>query len=389
MEALRRANASAIRARPLADWLPRLEASDAGGSRALAVDCGRCRASTAPVALGFTTLTTLDLDEPGRVTLSGLLADVRQAYASPESLYLATDHWSRTGRDVHTYLHRFRLSSGVPEYEGSGGVRGSLLGQFSMDDEDGHLRVATTTWGTAATGSTNQVFVLRPQDGRLQVVGRTDALAEGERIFAARFEGPRGYLVTFRQVDPLFTLDLRDHTRPRVAGELKIPGFSTYLHPLGSGHLLAVGREITDTPSGWQLLGGVALQVFDVSRPDDPRLAHRHVVGTTGATGSSALGDHRAFNYFPSRGTLALPFSEYGRGGFRTWVELFRVDAQQGIGPAGTVELADVARSWAPVRRSVMMDDYVYAIGGGGVKVAPLARPDRAVAVVPFPEPGR
>jgi len=223
------------------------------------------------------------------------------------------------------------------------------------------------------------------------VAGELTGLAAGERIFSARFEGPRGYVVTFRQIDPLFTLDLSDPSRPRAVGELKVPGFSTYLHPMGEDHVLAIGREVVDRTQG-QAFAGVALQVFDVSNFADPRLLHKHVLGTAGSQ-SDALYDHKAFNFFAARALLGIPFSDWAPGrAFRSSLDVFRVTTAGGITPLGSVDHSDLVApgassgyGWTPyVRRSVMIDDFVYSISSGGLKVS-TAGDFRSVAVVPFP----
>jgi hypothetical protein len=147
-------------------------------------------------------------------------------------------------------------------------VAGHLLNQFAMDEYEGFLRVATTTgtpWG--GDGSESQVVVLAERDGVLTQVGSVGNMGEGERIYSVRFIGETGYVVTFRQVDPLYVLDLRDPERPVISGELKIPGYSAYLHPLGDGLLLGVGQ---DADSDGRVLGAKAT-MFDVSDPANPR----------------------------------------------------------------------------------------------------------------------
>src|SRR5262249_50020037 len=127
---------------------------------------------------------------------------------------------------------------GKPRFEARGTIRGTVLNQFAMSEHNGYLRVATSdNWAT------NDLYVLRSTGGRLETAGLLTGLGKNERIFAVRMLGDRGYVVTFRRTDPLFTLDLSNPNRPEVAGELHIDGFSTYLHPLGKHHLLAIGQD--------------------------------------------------------------------------------------------------------------------------------------------------
>jgi len=183
-----------------------------------------------------------------------------------------------------------------------------VLNQYSMSEYQGRLRVATTTSGVGSSigssESANNVFVLESQNGVLEIVGRAENIAPGESIQSARFVGPRGFLVTFRQIDPLFTLDLSDPTQPTIVGQLKVPGFSTFIVPMDSDHLLTVGQYV---PQDNRAAGGVQLSIFDISDFAHPSLMSSQVIGQ-GAS-SEALFDPKAFTYFPEQNLLALPVS--------------------------------------------------------------------------------
>jgi hypothetical protein len=407
-EELRQKNRKILQATKLEDWLPTvLEGSPGGALRAVSLPCGSFQAATAPVRLGLTDVVTLRLDHLTEgIQPSPLLHDVSLAYASTESLYLTTPHYWRVplgtfpGMKTFTYVHRFDLRRpDEVRYVASGGVAGQVLNQFSLDEEKGHLRVATVSerWETPERPvSTNHVSVLATQGGRLEQVGETEPLAPGERIFSARFEGARGYLVTFRRVDPLFTLDLRDPRQPRVVGELEVPGFSTYLHPLSADNILAIGTDVTEQGR----VNGLQLQIFDVSDMAHPRQRHKVVLGGPWAS-SEAAQNHKAFNYFNSRSLLAIPLSDYNinsrRYEFRSSLEVMRVDPAHGFAPLGSVDHSDLVDpdsyrgypwGWTPaVRRSVMMDDFVYSISYGGLKVHSVANLGHALVTIPLPEP--
>jgi beta propeller domain-containing protein len=391
-------NVTRIRATRLEDWLPRFTEND----RAVPQECGSYYAANVSARLGFTTVTTLDLSRLASQR-STLLEQADEVYASKERLYVTARHtWTTPTsptqvRQDHTFLFQFDLGQdgGAARYAAAGGVAGHLADLFSLDEEGGFLRVATTreTWvGWTQRDLTNNLFVLRPRDGRLEVVGELAGLARDERIYSARFDGGRGFVVTFRQVDPLFTFDLANPRSPRVVGELKIPGFSTYLHPLDRDHLLAIGREVA--PDGRQQ-GGVQLQLFDVTDFANPVVRHRYTLGSP-SSASEASYDHKAFNYFASRGLLGLPFSDWSaarREPYLSTLELLRVSLAGGIVPAGSIDHADLLSGtegryagWSPtIRRSVMMDDYVYTVSYGGLKVHDTRDLSRAVATVPFP----
>jgi Beta propeller domain len=399
LERARAQNVTRIRAASLDDWLPRFSENGAEVSR----ECASYYATNVSARAGFTTVTSLDLARLASQR-STLLNQADEVYASKERLYLTARHtWTAPAREGqvrqnHTYVFQFDIAQdgGPARYVAAGGVAGHIADQFSLDEEGGFLRVATTreTWvGWGRRDVTNNLFVLRPNGSRLEVVGELAGLARDERIYSARFEADRGYVVTFRQVDPLFTFDLANPRAPRVAGELKIPGFSTYLHPLDRDHLLAIGREVA--PDGRQF-GGVQLQVFDVTNFASPVVQHRHTLGTTSAASSEASYEHKAFTYFASRHLLGLPFSDWSparRSTFISTLELLTVSPAGGIAEAGSIDHSDLVRGtegyytgWTPrIRRSVMMDDFVYSLSYGGLKVHDTRNLSRAVATIPFP----
>jgi uncharacterized secreted protein with C-terminal beta-propeller domain len=230
-------------------------------------------------------------------------------YASQDALYLAAPHnWNDRWSD--TAIHRFDISDPLdPSYFGGAFVKGMLLSQWSLSEHDGYLRVATTDWSEWPTVSSVTVFepiadeteddAVRPS-GSLEQVGRVTGLGATESIFAVRFAGDVGYVVTFRQVDPLYVLDLSDPTDPRQVGELKIPGFSRYLHPLSGGLLLGIGRD-ADPETGWER--GLQATLFDVSDPANPTQISVLPLGEDAY--SPVEHDHRAFRYHD--GTAWIP----------------------------------------------------------------------------------
>jgi hypothetical protein len=403
-------NEEAIRSSSLSDWLPPLERRSADGTvETLGRDCHAIHLSKASARLGFATVLTLNpVDSSQRPAQTSVVGEVSEIYASKRSLYLASNHWWwQAGFPPYTYLHKFDLSQpDRVEYRASGGVPGTILDQFSMDeDEQGSFRIATTLSGADESGrwqTVNHVRVLAEHKGRLEEVGRTEDLAPGERIFSARFVGERGFVVTFRQVDPLFTLDLSDPRNPRKVGELKVPGFSTYLHPIDRDHLLAIGQDVPEN-GGWPRR--VKLSLFDVSDFANPKEKFTQLVGEAHGF-SEALHDHRAFTWFASRSTLAIPFVDYRPwwSSDSTWstftseVRVFRVDPVRGISALGSVPVKDMyerysTHSWDAygrwyARRSVVVDRYVYAISSAGIRVAPLEDPERPLKTVEFDAAG-
>jgi uncharacterized secreted protein with C-terminal beta-propeller domain len=395
LERLRSKNAKTIKAASLDAWLPRVFEPAGQGLQQVPRDCASFFATNVPASFAFTTVSTLDLTDLARDHTT-ILNAADEVYASADALYLSARHYwfsvpSETQvREDHTYLFKFDIASDKRRvrYVASGGVPGHIVDSVAMDEEDGFLRVATTrqTWlGWRLQASTNNVFVLRSTGTELTRIAEISGLARDERIYSARFEGPRGYLVTFRQVDPLFTLDLSVPTSPRVAGELKVPGFSTYLHPIDRDHLLTMGRDTT----------GAQLQIFDVSNFASPTLQHRYVLGTASSS-SEAESEHKAFTYFASRGLLAIPFTDYTAARsfrFSSTLQVLRATAAAGIIPLGSIDHGDLLQGtssrgyfgWTPqIRRSVMMDDYVYSISYGGLKVHDTRNLSTPIATLVF-----
>ena len=411
-------NERIIRSHNLGDWLKkgRIRRPD-GTVEAWSRDCRDFHRTNAPSRLGFVTVASIDLDAavtqaPGITTL---VAQTDLVYATATSLYLSARHWwwwEDAGQTDYSYVHKLELSQPHrAHYVASATIEGQPLNQFSFDEHEGVLRVATTLtrrvkdessrWGRTETSS--RVSTYAQQGGQLALLGQSEELAEDERIFSARFLGNKGYVVTFRQTDPLFTFDLSDPAHPRKVGELKVPGFSTYLHPLGDTHLLAIGEHRAEDGS-WNSRA-IKLTLFDVSDLAHPREAFTRMVGTS-SSGSEALYDHKAFNYFAAKGLLAIPFMDWNWSnqggsywdGFTSDLRVFRVDPATGIVPVGTLGMSDLFRTvnysqWSytyvpSVRRSVMADDYVYAITDAGVRVSHVSQLSQPLATTRF-DPSR
>jgi uncharacterized secreted protein with C-terminal beta-propeller domain len=294
---------------------------------------------------------------------------------------------------MSTVIHKFELDPSLPEpvrYSASGEVKGWTLDQFSMSEFDGYLRVASTEfdwwWGTTPEEEAASSVTVLADDGsgNLAQVGHVGGLGPGEQIFAVRFMGLRGYVVTFEQIDPLFTLDLSDPTDPTVVGELEVTGFSSYLHPVGDEWLLAVGQEADE--EGRVL--GLAVSIFDVRDFADPKLAHRYLVEDEERawSWSEALSDHHAFTYH--RGVLSIPIYLWKAEGRFSGLLVLAIDPNEGIWELGRIDHQDLARNdhhpW--MRRSVYIEDAIYSLSSAGVKVNSLFNPEVEIAKVPFGE---
>lgn len=258
----------------------------------------------------------LDLDRPEQAfQVSAYLGSGQTIYASTKHLYVAISRTVPSGDTYknETHVYKFRLDQGNVVYIGEGSVPGHLLNQFSMDEHNGYFRIATTNgnmWDTGANRSTNDVYVL---DEQLKTIGSLNDLAPGERIYSVRFMGNRAYMVTFRNVDPLFVIDLHSPTKPAVLGQLKIPGYSDYLHPYDDNHLIGFGKETVEIPSKGMgqdatmaFYQGMKIAMFDVTDVTNPKELFKEVIGDRG-TGSELLYNHKALLFDKSRGLMAFP----------------------------------------------------------------------------------
>lgn len=280
-----------------------------------------------------------------------------------------------------THLHKFDIGANPDTalYVASGTVAGNIKDQFSLDERAGAVRVTTTEQRgyAVAKGTTlppnanlprtaNHVFALEEKGGALVTVGDVGDLAPGESIMSTRFVGDAAYVVTFLQKDPLFVIDMKNPRALSVLGQLTIPGFSSYMHPIDDTHLLTIGRD-----------GGLALQIFDVTNPAAPTQSHKFVY-TNDYGYSEAESNHKAFTYFADKKLLAFPFTGYGPTSMKSTLELFKIDAAAGIQRVGAVDHTSffgntVNRGYCggyyepSVRRGIFLDNVVYSVSYGGV----------------------
>lgn len=319
-----------------------------------------------------------------------------------------------------THVHKFEFATdpGFPNYVASGTVVGNVKDQFSLDDRNGYLRIATSesrmyldqdgkyvqptfpgqTGGALDRPQTvNHVFVLGANGGWLDLVGDVGELAPNEQIYSVRFVDGRGYVVTFRRVDPLFVLDLNNPTAPSKIAELKIPGFSEYMHPLDATHILTIGRDATSTGQAQ----GLQLQIFDVTNGANPVLAHKFTYTGAEYGHSEAENDHKAFTYFADRKLLAFPYYAYSpsspNGGMHSSLELFNVDTTAGFAKLGAIDHTDLVSKnptgycggyYGPeVRRGVFLDSFVFSVSYGGVVAKDTNNLAAAGAKLPLPAP--
>ena len=350
------------------DWIPGYTLRDGAGtqmSKGRLVDCAQLARPDVFSGLDTVAVSSFDIGSAleSRKTV-GVIAGGQQIYASNTSTYVSTTEWSSDGSPATTNLHKFvTAKSGAITYTGSGVVPGTLLNQYAMSEYDGVLRVASTVserrgWVNSRQVTEGVVTTLHEQDGALRQLGQVGGLGreDNESIQAVRFIENRGYVVTFRQTDPLYVLDLRDAAAPKVLGELKIPGYSGYLHPVGENLLLGVGQSGSEqTPDGQT---GVQFSLFDISDPSEPRRIDKQ---TYGGGAAAAEFDPKAFLHWQPRNLIIAPTylhgDHQGRGAF-SGVVLLRA-TEKGLTELGRLATADAHGN---VNRSLVIGDTVYLL---------------------------
>lgn len=247
-----------------------------------------------------------DVEAKYRVLLNGYATNM---YVSQKTMYITMPHGEWWQDKEKTIIHRIVIQGSTINFQASGIVPGRVLNQFSMDEYKGFFRIATTN-GQVIRGretSSNNVYVLNED---LKIVGLLENLAPGERIHSARFMGDRCYLVTFKKVDPLFTIDMSHPENPRILGKLKIPGYSDYLHPYDEKHIIGIGKETIEAEEGdFAWYQGLKISLFDVSNVKSPKEIDKLIIGDRG-TDSPALRDHHSILFDRNRNLLVVPILE-------------------------------------------------------------------------------
>lgn len=359
-----------------------------------------------PNYLNIISVSMSDYDK--KIDKEVLLGGSENVYASLDNLYIANTTYERDDTILEemfdyfwpskemTTLYKFTLDNGDITYDTQGQVDGWVLNQFSMDEYNDYFRIATTQGHVSRSGvsSTNNVFVL---DNELEVVGSVENIAPGEQIYSARFMGDKGYVVTFEKVDPFFTFDLSDPTNPQIIGQLKIPGYSDYLHPLDENHIIGLGKNAVESTSGdFSWYQGVKLAIFDVTDFSSPKELDTIEIGDRG-TDSYALYDHKAFLFDKEKQLLVIPvavaeispedkaFSKeknvYGDFTFQG-AYVYRVTVEKGFEFLGRVTHYgdDFSKDQyyyyygdnKAIQRSLYIDDVLYTVSGSMIKMNEL-----------------
>jgi Beta propeller domain len=381
------------------DWRPsyKLRRGRTGAlARRALVRCTSIQRSAVFSGLNSLTVLTIDVDKGlDPVDSDAVMTDGQTVYASKDSLYVATQkaiaeqpNSERPPAEEHTEIHKFDISKpDETTYEGGGVVTGTLLNQYSMSEQAGYLRVASTQaplwWAPGADRpSESFVTVLKQDGGALKQVGRVGGLGKGERIYAVRFLGDVGYVVTFRQVDPLYTIGLSDPESPKLLGSLDLLGYSAYLHPAGDGLLLGVGQSATAEGR----TQGTQVSLFDISDPANPaRLSNRVVAA---GSSSSAEFDPHAFLWWDPLKLAVVPVDIYEERSQFSGAIGFHATRADGVTETGRLQHPSDAGYSSPITRSLVVGQRLFTVSAAGVMASDLATfAQRGFVALPAPQP--
>ena len=382
-------------------------------------DCSDFAAPEDALNRGYTSIFTIDLiSEELDFEADHIVGNWPLVYSSQDTLIITENAWDWWWFWDHddlmesTNIHTFDISQpGETTYAGSGRVDGTILDQFSISEYEGVVRVATTTgqwgrwWMENPAPMENHVITLSHAldvdtgKTRLLEMGRVDGIAYNETIWSARFVEDRAYIVTFENMDPLWTIDLSNPTSPTIMGELKVPGVSTYIHPLSDDAILTIGLGPADEETGLGLdWSNTRLSLFNVSNFSDPQETQTLSLSpvedpTDGWTWawSEATWEHKAFQYWAPKGMLAVPLNTYRYDYYYDedghyhyeydWVSKLMIVniTEEGMELHGEVDHSQFYDTeeyhwWSSynIRRSIFMGDYIYAISHAGVTVTHL-----------------
>lgn len=376
------------------------------------------------VEMNYMLIAGFDLELPNKpASVSAYLGSGQNLYASDKNLYVTVTRyqWQPHIRDTavsstdnakiaptpvvadnKSVIYKFRLDQGTPRYLGQGEVPGTILNQFSLDEHESYLRIATTTgevWRTDEHTSKNHIYVL---DEALKVTGKIENIAPGEKIYSARFMGKRAYMVTFRTVDPLFAIDLSNPNEPKILGKLKIPGYSDYLHPYDENHLIGFGKDAievsqknmgnAETMAYYQ---GMKIALFDVTDVSNPIEKFKESIGDRG-THSELLNNHKALLFSKEKNLLSFPVTvmevqqpnsemngipAYGEFAFQG-AYVYQLDVQKGFNLRGKIthlqdeDYTKSGKGWynsdLNIQRILYIDDTLYTLSPGKIKANAL-----------------
>lgn len=263
-------------------------------------------------------------------------------FCSTENLYVAKarnvyDADTRMSFGKDTKILKFSLNNGDIEFKAEADIEGGINNQFSMDEQNGYFRIATTVGKTynMDSSTSNSLYIL---DEKLNEVGRLDGIAKGEKIYSVRYAGDRAYVVTFKEIDPLFVIDLSNVRNPKILGELKIPGYSTYLHPYDETHVIGFGYDTKSNSSNTGVVNdGIKMSMFDITDFNNPKEMFTVKIGDR-RTSSALTHNHKALLFDKEKNLIAFPISTYESGKTEYKAQVYDIDLAKGFTLRGEIK---------------------------------------------------
>jgi uncharacterized secreted protein with C-terminal beta-propeller domain len=376
-------------AMPVDQFLPQLYAKDAKGSLQATgplTEAANIHTPAGPGANELVTVAVFDVmsGKSGPVdSVAVLSSNPQTVYANQDDLYLISDPlssgsswWSPSGISV---IQKFTLNGDSVALVASGTAPGQISqwpnGQFSLDEYNGDLRIATSNFANGY--ETSNIYVLAQQASDLDIVGSLENIAPGEKIFAVQFMQDHGFVVTFHSFDPLFTLDLSDPTDPRVIGQLEVPGVSRYIQAIDANHLVGFGLDVNGGEGS-----DLELSLFDVSDLSHPVLVDHHAITSGLWAVYSQVFDHHAFGYYPEYQTLAIPTLTALWGNGESSLFVFQINPDTGFEMTGQIQQSGV------VERSLRIENMLYSISTKEITAQSITDPNTTVGEVNLPGDG-
>ncbi len=308
----------------------------------------------------FLTVAGFDIQKKEKASTETIYGAGDNIYCSQNNLYITQTNFKYMwGTEIEkTEIYKFELDGEKVLLKANGEVKGTINDQFSMDEYNGNLRIATTKNQYDEKKSESVLYVL---DENLNEIGKIDDIGKGEKIYSVRFIGNVGYIVTFKQIDPLFVVDLSDPENPQIKGELKIPGYSSYLHPYDETHIIGIGYNTKSNGYGGTVNDKMKMSMFDVSDLENPKEMFSIDIGNS-TTSSEITYNHKALFYNKDKNLIGFPIRTYGYYGSGTsQFVVFEIDLKEGFKSYGKIK--EDGYDWEKtIKRAIYIEDTLYVI---------------------------
>ena len=322
--------------------------------------------------MNYLILAGMNIENNEEVDVQTFLGGGSDIYASEKNLYIGknTIKYDKLYRETEsiTQILKFELCNGKIKYKAEAKVKGYINNQFSMDENNGYFRIATTSNIEEDKKYTtiNNMYVLNEN---MEEVGKIEGLAKGEEIYSVRYVGNKGYMVTFKQVDPLFVIDLTNPQNPQVLGQLKIPGYSTYLHPYDETHIIGFGYN-TEQKETSVITNGLKMAMFDITDVSNPKELFKINIGKNN-TSSRLTYNHKALLYSKEKNIIGFPLTTYEYGNMESKAVVYNIDLEKGFSIKGEIQTKNNSDDWEKsAERIIYVNNTYYVLSNKLIKSA-------------------